>query len=129
MLRGEHAVAVQQQHRHAHELLDLHQRLFIVLVAFVLWLRGGQPGEVGQGFLPLLGKLLPVAGRQAEGAEKAPAPLEQGPAALGQRRLGVGQKQGEVASSNRRLSASIADRAGSSAGMASVLDTGGPQSG
>ena len=92
----EHAVAVQQQHRDADELLDLDQRVLVVLVAVVLRRRGGEPGDVGQRFAAFLRQRRRLAGGQAETAEEAAAPVEQGAAAARQRRIGVGQQQFET---------------------------------
>ena len=51
MARPQHAIPVQQQHRDAHELLDLGQGMlvFVIVAAF----RGGlgQAGQVMQRFL------------------------------------------------------------------------------
>src|SRR3546814_4846046 len=48
MPRAQRAVAMQEQRRHAHELLDLGERLLVLLVAVVLRRGGGEPGDVGQ---------------------------------------------------------------------------------
>src|SRR3546814_3906365 len=45
MPRAQRAVAMQEQRRHAHELLDLGERLLVLLVAVVLRRGGGEPGD------------------------------------------------------------------------------------
>src|SRR5690606_40430947 len=82
MARRQDAVAVQQQRRDAHELLDLGQGVLVVLVAFFLRHRRGQPGEVGERFAALLGQRRVLARGQAEAAEETAAPFEQRTAAL-----------------------------------------------
>src|SRR5690606_16367928 len=56
MPRTERAVAMQQQRRDAHELLDLGQRAFILFVAVVLRNRGREPGKVRQRLPALVGQ-------------------------------------------------------------------------
>src|SRR5690606_4012924 len=75
--RCQDAVAVQQQHRDAHELLDLGQRVLVVLVAFFLRHRRGEPGQVGERFAALPGERRILACGQAESTQEAAAPLEQ----------------------------------------------------
>src|SRR5690606_25603295 len=81
------AVAMQQQGRHAHELLDLGQRGLVLFVAVVLGAGGGEPGQVGQRFLALLRQPRVGARGQPEAAHEPPAPLEQRTAAQRQRGL------------------------------------------
>src|SRR6478672_707558 len=96
MARREHAVAVQQQRRHAHELLDLGQRILVLVVAFILRTRRGEPGDVGERLAAFLRQRRFGAGRKAESAEEAAAPVEQRAAAFAQRRVGARQQQLEA---------------------------------
>src|SRR5690606_875448 len=98
--RPEHAVAVQQQGRHPHELFQLGERGFVLLVLVdVLDLGAGQLAEVLQRLAAFLRQRRVGAGGQAEGAEEAAAPVEQGLGAVAGRGLVVHQQQleGEVA--------------------------------
>src|SRR5690606_37499956 len=83
--RGERAVAVQEQGRDAHELLDLDERGLVLLVAVVLCSGAGQAGEVGQCLRALPREPRFAARGEPERADEAPAPVEQRAAALGQR--------------------------------------------
>src|SRR3546814_759346 len=95
MPRAQRAVAMQEQRRHAHELLDLGERLLVLLVAVVLRRGGGEPGDVGQRLAAFVRQRRVLAGGQAERAEEATAPFEQRAAALGQPGIVVGQQQRE----------------------------------
>src|SRR3546814_2947818 len=77
MPRAQRAVAMQEQRRHAHELLDLGERLLVLLVAVVLRRGGGEPGDVGQRLAAFVRQRRVLAGGQAERAEEATAPFEQ----------------------------------------------------
>src|SRR3546814_17636515 len=48
MPRAQRAVALQEQRRPAHELIDLGERLLVPPVAVVLGLLGGEAGSCGQ---------------------------------------------------------------------------------
>src|SRR3546814_10820451 len=81
MPRAQRAVAMQEQRRHAHELLDLGERLLVLLVAVVLRRGGGEPGDVGQRLAAFVRQRRVLAGGQAERAEEATAPFDQRAAA------------------------------------------------
>src|SRR4249919_4332384 len=95
----EHAVAVQQQDRDAHEFFDLRQRVFVFLVAVVLGGGRGEPGQVVQGLGTLFRQRRVGAGREPERAEEAAAPVEQRTAALAEGGIAFGKQQleGETA--------------------------------
>lgn len=77
--RPEHAVAVQQQHRDADELLQLRQRRFVLIFVLVDVLHAGtgQPGQVLQGLAALLRQWRAGTGGQAEAAQETTALVEQ----------------------------------------------------
>src|SRR5690606_32451344 len=110
--RAKRAVAVQQQHGYAHELLDLGQRVLVVLVAVFLWGRRSQPRQVRQRLAALRRQWRFAAGCQAEAAQEATAPVEQRAAALQQRSLAARQQQ---------LEAELAVRQRPGAGLAELL--------
>src|SRR3546814_4903038 len=64
MPRAQRAVAMQEQRRHAHELLDLGERLLVLLVAVVLRRGGGEPGDVGQRLAAFVRQRRVLAGGQ-----------------------------------------------------------------
>src|SRR3546814_14947861 len=63
MPRAQRAVAMQEQRRHAHELLALGARLLVLLVAVVLRRCGGAPGHLG----PRLAAFVPTRRGLASG--------------------------------------------------------------
>src|SRR5688572_21241609 len=75
MLRRHHAVAVQQQRRHPDELLQFHQCFLVLFVAFVLRLRRGKLGYVGERFTAVFGQRGCGPSREPETAENAAAPV------------------------------------------------------
>lgn len=96
MTRGERAVAVQQQRGHAHEFLDLDQRVFVFVVAFVLGGGSGELGDVGERFAAFIRQRWLAPSGQAEPAEEAATPVEQRATAFDQRRLLIGDQQLEA---------------------------------
>src|SRR3546814_19785705 len=76
MPRAQRAVAVQEQRRHAHELLELGERLPVLLVAVVLRRGGGEAGDVGQRLAAFVRQRRVLAGGQAERAQETAPPFD-----------------------------------------------------
>src|SRR5690606_21193750 len=91
--RSQRAVAVDQQHRHPQELLDLGQRALVLLVTVLLRTGGSEPGDIGHRLTPFLRQRRLVARGKSEAAQKSARPLEQRPGALVQRRVLAREQQ------------------------------------
>src|SRR3546814_21072418 len=71
MPRAQRAVAMQEQRRHAPELLDLGELLLVLLVAVVLRRGGGEPGDVGQPLAAFVRQRRVLSRGQAQRAQGA----------------------------------------------------------